>query len=257
LQLALLGGLVGLACWPLNLIDSAQGRLLAALPAFGGGWGPTSLALMLAPLAAMPLLLLLQSRLWPAGAGSGLPQTLVCLEEPERSAALIGAGPTLERLCLWAMATLALLFLLSGGAGGGDGEDLMVALLQPKGGDLVGAPLLLARLLGPALALGAGVPGGLIDPALSLGAVVGRALGDGFGIGPLGLSLGMAACLAGATQLPLLSLVFSLRLAGDQQLLPGLLLAAVLGAYVGRLLIARPLYHQLAADLRQQLSGPA
>jgi len=31
----------------------------------------------------------------------------------------------------------------------------------------------------------------------------------------------------------------------------------VLGAYVGRLLIARPLYHQLAADLRQQLSGPA
>lgn len=415
LQLALLGGLVGLACWPLNLIDRAQGRLLAALPAFGGGWGPTSLALMLAPLAAMPLLLLLQSRLWPAGAGSGLPQTLVCLEEPERSAALIGAGPTLERLCLWAMATLALLplgregpvvqlgaavamalrrrwpallaglserelmaaaggvglaagfntplvgvlfmaedlagsfaarliwptmvmaalaaltsnlggqpqfalgelrfnppeldqmlwavpiglgvgllgalfgrlllsliarlapavrrrplrtglalgaalallFLLSGGAGGGDGEDLMVALLQPKGGDLVGAPLLLARLLGPALALGAGVPGGLIDPALSLGAVVGRALGDGFGIGPLGLSLGMAACLAGATQLPLLSLVFSLRLAGDQQLLPGLLLAAVLGAYVGRLLIARPLYHQLAADLRQQLSGPA
>jgi H+/Cl- antiporter ClcA len=154
-------------------------------------------------------------------------------------------------------ATLALLFLLSGGAGGGDGEDLMVALLQPKGGDLVGAPLLLARLLGPALALGAGVPGGLIDPALSLGAVVGRALGDGFGIGPLGLSLGMAACLAGATQLPLVSLVFSLRLAGDQQLLPGLLLAAVLGAYVGRLLIARPLYHQLAEDLRGQLSGQA
>ena len=87
--------------------------------------------------------------------------------------------------------------------------------------------------------------------------MVGRALGDGFGIGPLGLTLGMAACLAGATQLPLLSLVFSLRLAGDQQLLPGLLLAAVLGAYVGRLLIARPLYHQLAADLRGQLAGPA
>jgi acyl-CoA synthetase (AMP-forming)/AMP-acid ligase II len=55
LQLALLGGLVGLACWPLNLMDRAQGRLLASLPAFGGGWGPTSLALMLAPLAAMPL----------------------------------------------------------------------------------------------------------------------------------------------------------------------------------------------------------
>jgi H+/Cl- antiporter ClcA len=97
----------------------------------------------------------------------------------------------------------------------------------------------------------------LIDPALSLGAVVGRALGDGFGLGPLGLTLGMAACLAGATQLPLLSLVFSLRLAGDQQLLPGVLLAAVLGAYVGRLLIARPLYHQLAVDLRRQLSGQA
>jgi H+/Cl- antiporter ClcA len=415
LQLALLGALVGLACWPLNLLDRVQGRLLTLLPAFGGGWSPTAWALMLAPLAAMPLLLLLQSRLWPAGAGSGLPQILLCLEQPERSPALLGGGATLARLCLWAIATLALLplgregpvvqlgaavamalrrrwpallaglsapelmaaaggvglaagfntplvgvlfmaedlagsfaarllwptmvmaalaalissvggqpefalgelrfaslerdqmlwavpiglgvgllgalfgrlllalvarlapavrrrplltglglgaalaalTLISGGAGAADGQELMVALLRPSGGDLVGAPLLLARLLAPCLALGAGVPGGLIDPALSLGALVGRALGDGFGIGPLGLTLGMAACLAGATQLPLLSLVFSLRLAGDQQQLPGLLLAAVLGAYVGRLLIARPLYHQLAADLRAQLTAQA
>lgn len=34
LQLALLGGLVGLACWPLNLIDRAQGRLLIARPLY-------------------------------------------------------------------------------------------------------------------------------------------------------------------------------------------------------------------------------
>jgi H+/Cl- antiporter ClcA len=112
------------------------------------------------------------------------------------------------------------------------------------------APLaLLARLLGPGLALGAGVPGGLIDPALALGALLGHTLGEGLGIGSLAMALGMAAALAGATQLPVVSLLFSLRLMGDQQWLPGVLLAAVLGASVGRLLMRTPVYHALAKQL--------
>jgi H+/Cl- antiporter ClcA len=65
----------------------------------------------------------------------------------------------------------------------------------------------------------------------------------------------MAAALAGATQLPVLSVVFTLRLAGDQQLLPGVLLAAVLGAYVSRLLMPKPIYHALSEG--QQESGYA
>jgi H+/Cl- antiporter ClcA len=112
---------------------------------------------------------------------------------------------------------------------------------------------LLVRLIAPVLALGASVPGGLIDPALAIGALFGQVVAAPLGLGGLGLALGMAAALAGATQLPAMSLAFVLRLAGDQQFLPGVLLAAVLGAYSGRLLQGRPVYHALAellAELR-------
>ncbi|MEB3170336.1 MAG: chloride channel protein, partial [Synechococcaceae cyanobacterium] len=58
-------------------------------------------------------------------------------------------------------------------------------------------------------------------------------------------ALGMAAGLAGATQLPVATVLFALRLAADQQLLPGLLVAAVLAAYMSRLIFDRPIYHAL------------
>lgn len=378
-QLAFVGVVVGAVCWPLNTIDRWQDSLLRRLPAFGGAWNSSSLALLLAPLLVMPLLLLLQARHWPRGAGSGIPQVMVCLADPGRTKGLMAPGLTLQRLLLWSIASLALLplgregpvvqlgaavlvalrarfprllagmggperlavagaaglaagfntplvavvflveelinrftprlvwsalvvasfaslvsglggqpefaitllrlpvmetrqllwavpfglgagllgalmgqlllalvarclpqarrrplsvgvalgaalallALVSGGAGCGDGEALMAALVV-DGQRPWSAPLvLLARLLGPGLALSVGVPGGLIDPALALGALLGRSLGDLLGIGPLGLALGMTASLAGATQLPVMSLLFSLRLLGDQQLLPG------------------------------------
>jgi len=413
LQLALVGIAVGLACWPLNQIDRWQDALLRRLPGFGGRWDAGSLALLLAPLLVMPLLLLLQNRSWSRGAGAGIPHVLVCLEDPARTPELMAPAPTLQRLALWTIASLALfplgregpvvqlggavlvalrrrfpallgwmgqrerlavagaaglaagfntplvavvflveellgrfvpalvwpglvvallaalvsalggqpefafgvlkvgavetgqflwavpfgllagllgalfsvlllafgarfvplarrhplrlglvlggalalLALLSGGASGGDGEALMVRLIHhglgqaPAEGPWTAPITLLARLLGPALALAAGVPGGLIDPALAIGALLGRSLGDPLGIGSLALALGMAASLAGATQLPVMSLLFSLRLAGDQQLLPGMLLAAVLGAGVGRLLMRKGVYHSLAERL--------
>jgi H+/Cl- antiporter ClcA len=147
---------------------------------------------------------------------------------------------------------LAGLLLLSGGGSGGDGETLMRHLLQRPQEEQALWIQLLVRLIGPALALGASVPGGLIDPALSLGAVLGQLVTAPLGLGALGMALGMAAALAGATQLPVTSLAFVLRLAGDQQFLPGLLLAAVLGAYSGRLLLRRPVYHALAELLADQ-----
>ena len=61
----------------------------------------------------------------------------------------------------------------------------------------------------------------------------------------LGVLMGMAATLAGATQLPVLSLVFAIRVAGAQQLLPGLLLASLFGAVAGRLLMPVPIYRAL------------
>lgn len=145
---------------------------------------------------------------------------------------------------------LAALALVSGGNSAGDGELLMSRLIETAGdpfAPLGGLGVLLARLVGPLLALGAGIPGGLIDPAFSLGAVFGELLLGLFGADPhLGLALGMAAGLAGATQLPVMTIVFAVRLAGDQQLLPGLLLAAALAAYSSRLLLDRPIYQALA-----------
>lgn len=407
LQLALVGVAVGVACAPLNQINRWQDALLRWLPAYGGSWNRISLAMLLAPLLVMPLLLLVQARCWPKGAGSGLPQTLLSLRDPERARELMAPAPTLQRFVLWAIATLALfplgregpvvqlgaavlvtlrrrfpgllhwmgaserlavsgaaglaagfntplvavlflaeellsrfvpsliwpalvvaslaalvsgrggqpefafgilslnvpeahqllwavpfglgagltgalmaklllalstlclplaqrrplvvglvlggglalLALASGGAVCGDGEALMTAMLH-QGQGAWSAPLtLVARLAGPALAMAAGVPGGLIDPALTLGALLGRLLGDPLGIGALALAMAMAASLAGATHLPVMSMTFSLRLVGDQQLLPGVLLASVLGAAVGRVLMRRGVYRALSERL--------
>ncbi|MFM7315060.1 MAG: chloride channel protein [Cyanobium sp.] len=404
LPLVLLGLAVGLACLPLNLLDRAQDLLLRHLPTWGGHWDAITLAMALSPLVVMPLLLLLQARPWPDGAGSGIPQTMVSLESPERAEVLLAPPPTIRRLVLWSIATLALfplgregpvvqvgaavahalqrrwprllvslsradalavaaaaglaggfntplmgviflaeeltrrftagliwpgllvcvvaagfsdiggqpefalgllrstpgellqllwavplgigaglsgalfarlllestrritplarrlplrtgvvlggglavLMLLSDGASGGDGETLMSLLIAGADGGHATPLNLLARLIAPCLALGAGIPGGLIDPAFSIGALLGQMLGDLTHQGPLGLALGMAAALAGATQLPAMSVAFALRLAGDQQLLPGVLLAAVIGAYCSRLLLDQPIYHALA-----------
>ena len=150
-------------------------------------------------------------------------------------------------------AALSLLIWLSGGAGGGDGEALLALLLSGQqahglmtaglGGQLL---TLLLRVVGPVLALACGIPGGLIDPAISFGAILGQTLAGAAGAPTLGLALGMAAGLAGATQLPVVSVAFCLRLAGDQQLLPGLVVAAVLAALVSRQLLRQPIYHALA-----------
>jgi H+/Cl- antiporter ClcA len=91
----------------------------------------------------------------------------------------------------------------------------------------------------------------LIDPALTFGALFGGGTVHLLGGNPqLGVALGMAAGLAGATQLPLMTVVFALRLAGDQQWLFGILLSSVLAAYAGRRLQPLPIYHALSEDLR-------
>ena len=158
---------------------------------------------------------------------------------------------------------LSAFVLISGGAAGCDGELLMTHMIEGSSpttfllpgvlGDLL---TLVLRLIGPVLALGAGIPGGLIDPSFAFGAVLGQSLGD-FGMASqLGLTLGMVAGLAGATQLPVLAVLFGIRMAGDQQLLPGLLLASVIAAYMGRLLVDKPVYHALK-EIADEPMAPA
>ena len=150
---------------------------------------------------------------------------------------------------------LGLLALASGGWSGGDGEALMVQLLDGQGSlPVPGSPLsivgwlllLLARIAAPVLALAAGIPGGLIDPAFAIGALFGSGTMELLGAdAQLGLALGMASGLAGATQLPLMTVLFALRMAGDQQWLFGILLSAVIGAAIGRKIQPEPIYHAL------------
>ena len=407
--LALLGAVVGLACWPLNRIDLIQDRLLSTLPAFSGGaWSVTGWLLALAPIPLVPLLLWFQRGPWRRGAGSGIPQVILCLEDPHRGARLLAAAPTGERLGLWTVASLALLPLgregpvvevgaavgqallrrwpalmhrasrghllagaagaglaggfntplmgmvfvveeltgsfqqrlvwpalvltstaalvsglggqpmfalginptpvaevaqllwaipigvgggalggafawllvratglitpmarrqplrlglvvgvalallavATGGASGGDGETLMRLILDQDADTTINASwlvLLVSRLIGPVLALSTGIPGGLIDPAFAIGGVFGSGLVRAVAGDPhLGLALGMAAGLAGATQLPVMTIAFAIRMAGDQQLMPGLVASAVIAAYIGKAIQGRPVYHALA-----------
>lgn len=167
------------------------------------------------------------------------------------------------RLGLLLGACISAFLLLSGGASGCDGELLMRHMIEggaPSNyllpgllGDLF---TLVLRVIGPVLALGAGIPGGLIDPSFAFGAVLGQSLGDAGMVPQMGLALGMVAGLAGATQLPVMAVLFAVRMAGDQQLLPGLLLAAVVAAYVSRLLVDKPVYHALK-DIADEPITPA
>jgi H+/Cl- antiporter ClcA len=237
--------------WPALVVCSAAALVsnLAGMPLFSLGMVPT-------------LVPEWQQLLWalPVGVGGGLIGGLFA-----RGLLLSGRWlkPRLTRLPLaWGLAiglSLAAMAALSGGWSGGDGEVLMRQLLEERGAlPIPGSPLgiggwllvLLSRVIGPILALACGIPGGLIDPALSFGALFGGGMLQLLGANPqLGVALGMAAGLAGATQLPLMTVVFALRLAGDQQWLFGLLLSAVVAAYAGRRLQPQPIYHALAADL--------
>ena len=167
------------------------------------------------------------------------------LERPLKTGLYLGGG-------------LTLLALLSWGTSTSDGEALVRQLIEqgmPNALNneqrivtgLTSVWITVVRVIGPMLALGPGVPGGLIDPSLTFGAVLGYTISAMFGVSSqLGIGLGLAAGLSGATQLPLVSIVFSWRLAGDQQLFAGVVLAAVIAAYTGRLICRDPVYHGLS-----------
>ena len=162
------------------------------------------------------------------------------------------------RTGLFLGAALSLLALLSWGTSTADGEALVKQLLErglPELGSdhsnvrsgLVSIWITVVRVIGPMLALAPGVPGGLIDPSLTFGAVLGYSTCAVIGFSTqVGVGLGLAAGLAGATQLPLVSLIFSWRLVGDQQLFAGACLTAIIAAYTGRLVSRTPVYHALA-----------
>lgn len=249
--------------WPSLLMAGVAAEVagLAGQPLFALGIQATPWAEPLQALWALPvglaagLLGALMARLLVLGTARILP---LARAHPLATGLAVGAA-------------LTVMTLISGGSSCGDGETLLRQALGPAGlqassadsehwpGAARWGALVLMRLLGPVVALAAGIPGGVIDPAFAVGGSFGGGLIHLLG-GPsaLGVLLGMAAGLAGATQLPVMSLAFAVRIAGAQQLLPGLLLASLLGAVVGRWLMPLPLYRALEALAADQLGrGPA
>jgi H+/Cl- antiporter ClcA len=233
--------------------------LVLALPAalVAGLGGQPLFAFGVLPLGLEePRQLLLGVPIGVAGGLVGAAFSGLVLRVLARLAPRIARAPSAMGLALGG--GIALLGLLSGGRALGSGAAV-VADLVGRGGDLptdAAALALLGRLLGPVLAMGTGLPGGLIDPALSLGGLLGLLASRAAGVEPLlGVGLGLAAGLGGCLQLPVFASLFALRLCGDQQLLPGVVTASLVAAMTSRWLQPTPLYHGLTARFARGLGG--
>ena len=109
LVLTAIGLLIGLACWPLGVVDRLQVSMADSLPSGPfSEWSGFGLLLILLPIPVMPLLLLLQRGPWKEGAGSGIPQTMSGLEDPTQLPSALATKGTIKRAVLWSIATLAL-----------------------------------------------------------------------------------------------------------------------------------------------------
>ena len=63
--LLVVGVLIGLACLPLNLVDRIQEWLFQFLPTTGENpWTSIGLLIVFTPVVVMPILLILQTRIW-------------------------------------------------------------------------------------------------------------------------------------------------------------------------------------------------
>ena len=131
----------------------------------------------------------------------------------------------------------------------GVGYETIYRLLR---GDIVG-PALLGILLGKSLvwsiALGSGTSGGVLAPLLMMGGALGAALAPFIPLGDSGLwaLIGMAAMMGGTMRSPLTSMIFTLELTQDLNLLPGLLVGCIAAHGVTVLLLRRSILTEKVA----------
>jgi H+/Cl- antiporter ClcA len=106
----------------------------------------------------------------------------------------------------------------------------------------------LAKFLATLATALSGIPGGIFAPSLAVGAGLGSWLAtiSGTGIVSLGAVLGMAGYFAGVVQAPMTAFVIILEMTGNNENVIPLMIAAVIGFGVSRLVAPRPLYHGLA-----------
>lgn len=111
----------------------------------------------------------------------------------------------------------------------GVGYDTIHALLR---GELVG-PVVIGLLIGKAvvwsISLGSGTSGGVLAPLLIIGGALGAIEGRYISLGDPGLwaMISMAAMMGGTMRSPLTSMIFTLELTHDLNLLPALLVSCI------------------------------
>ena len=131
----------------------------------------------------------------------------------------------------------------------GVGYDTIHALLK---GELVGA-VVLGLLIGKALvwsiALGSGTSGGVLAPLLIIGGALGALEGKFISPGDPGLwaMISMAALMGGTMRSPLTSMIFTLELTHDLNLLPALLVSSIAAHALTVLLLRRSILTEKVA----------
>lgn len=108
------------------------------------------------------------------------------------------------------------------------------------------------KILATMLTYLSGIPGGIFSPSLASGAELGAAIGSVFDTVP-GTPLilvGMASYFAGVVQRPITAFVIVLELTGNNHdILPALMVSALTGSVISKLVMPQPIYHILARDL--------
>lgn len=145
---------------------------------------------------------------------------------------------------------LAGMAILSDGLTMGSGYVEAKSLLagQTEGSWLTAGGKMLATLL----TYFSGIPGGIFSPSLAAGAELGSAMGPMFPQVPAVslILVGMASYFAGVVQRPITAFVIVLELTGNNHdILPALMVSALVATAVSKLVMSEPVYHVLARDL--------
>jgi len=140
---------------------------------------------------------------------------------------------------------VALIAILTDGATWGTGYTQARGALEGQGLPWYFAPL---KLLSTLLSTLAGLPGGIFAPSLAVGAGIGDIVSGLFPHAVAGavVVLGMAGYFAGAVQAPITAFVIITEMTANHTMIIPLMISAVLGYGVSRLINRRPLYEALS-----------
>lgn len=163
-----------------------------------------------------------------------------------------------HRYALPALLGLGLLAVSSVSMGDvlGPGNEAAQALVQGRFGAWAWQ-FPAAKMAATLLTYWAGLAGGIFAPSLSIGAAVGSDIGRLMGVSVASCALvGMAAFLSGTIQAPITSFVIIFEMTGHHQMLLPIMLGALIGFMIAKVLGAKHLYQELSKSYSHLLTGP-